>query len=284
MIGILAMAYGTAAGPDDVERYYADIRGGRLPSPEHLAELRQRYAAIGDRFPLLEVTRRQASALEDELNGRRGAGAFRVYLGMKHSSPVVSDGVEAMRRDAVSRAVGLVLAPHWAAMSVETYIERVEKALAEAGADGPRFSYVRNWHDNPGFVDLLASRVEDALGRLPPQQREAAWVVFSAHSLPTRGLEDGSTRCASCEVCPDGCRYVGQLRETADLVAGRIGLPAYGIGWQSAGRTADPWWGPSVEDIIRNAAAEGWPEPRVWRSSGPRCRTPTRDSSGRWGT
>src|SRR5438128_8769198 len=48
-IGVLVMAYGTAAGPEDIERYYTDIRGGRPPSPEHLVELRSRYAAIGDR-------------------------------------------------------------------------------------------------------------------------------------------------------------------------------------------------------------------------------------------
>src|SRR6266511_3315762 len=35
-IGVLAMAYGTAAGPGDVERYYTDIRGGRPPTTQHL--------------------------------------------------------------------------------------------------------------------------------------------------------------------------------------------------------------------------------------------------------
>src|SRR5438874_12404359 len=84
-IGILAMAYGTASGPEDVERYYTDIRGGRPPTEEHLAELRARYAAIGDRFPLLEITRAQGAALEAELNREGGAG-FAVYLGMKHSA------------------------------------------------------------------------------------------------------------------------------------------------------------------------------------------------------
>ncbi|MEX2420908.1 MAG: ferrochelatase, partial [Actinomycetota bacterium] len=75
-IGVLVMAYGTASGPDDIERYYTDIRGGRAPSPEHLSELRERYAAIGNRFPLLEITRRQAEGLERELNARNGR-AFR---------------------------------------------------------------------------------------------------------------------------------------------------------------------------------------------------------------
>ena len=62
-IGVLVMAYGTADGPDDIERYYTDIRGGRPPSPEHLAELRDRYAAIGNVFPLFDTTRAQAEGL-----------------------------------------------------------------------------------------------------------------------------------------------------------------------------------------------------------------------------
>jgi protoheme ferro-lyase len=77
-IGVLVMAYGTASGPDDVERYYTDIRGGRRPSPEHLEELRERYAAVGNRFPLLDITRQQAEGLERELNRDEGGRVPRV--------------------------------------------------------------------------------------------------------------------------------------------------------------------------------------------------------------
>ena len=66
-VGVLVMAYGTASGPGDIERYYTDIRGGRTPSPEHL-ELRDRYAAIGNVFPLLDTTRAQAEGIVERLN------------------------------------------------------------------------------------------------------------------------------------------------------------------------------------------------------------------------
>ncbi|MGH2554143.1 MAG: ferrochelatase [Actinomycetota bacterium] len=253
-IGVLAMAYGTAAGSDDVERYYTDIRGGRPPSSEHLSDLKARYAAIGNRFPLLEITRRQAEGLERELNGEGSGRRFRVYLGMKHSPPFISEGVAEMRSARIEQGVGLVLAPHWSGMSVETYVERVEKALAEGG---PPFTFVREWYDHPSFVDLLTSRVSEALGKLGRRDREGAAVIFSAHSLPTRELPDGTLRCKACDFCPQGCRYVAQLQQTADLVAGRLGLENYLIGWQSAGRTPDPWWGPSVEEAIRELAAAG---------------------------
>src|SRR5581483_7154138 len=206
----------------------------RPPAPEHLAELKARFAAIGNRFPLLEITMQQALGLERELNAA-GSGAFKSYLGMKHSPPFVADAVEEMRRDGIRRAVGIVMAPHWSAMSTDTYLER---ALGAAAEGGPVFTFVRSFHDHPQFIELLALRVAHALGRLPGPARERAMVIFSAHSLPVRTEADGSLRCLRCERCVDSCRYRDGLQETADLVAERLDLEAHTIAWQSAGRTA----------------------------------------------
>ena len=253
-IGVLVMAYGTADGPADIERYYTDIRGGRPPTPEHLEELRERYEAIGNVFPLLETTRAQAEGLVAALNAE-GPGRFRAYLGMKHSPPFIPEGVERMRADGIERGVGIVMAPHWSGMSVETYIERVEQAIADQGS-GPAFTYVRRYHDHPAFVAFLTERVREALDGLTAEQRAAATVIFTAHSLPVRTVDDGTLRCKYCD-CDASCRYRDGLQETADLVASRLGLEASTIAWQSAGRTNDPWWGPPVEDVIRELGAQG---------------------------
>jgi ferrochelatase len=247
------MAYGSASGPDDIERYYTDIRGGRAPSPEHLRELRDRYAAIGNVFPLLDTTRAQAAGLVERLNGEDTT--YRAYLGMKHSPPSIPEAVAQMRDDGIEHAIGIVMAPHWSGMSVETYVDRVRRALDELWG-GPAFSFVRSYHDHPSFVKFLARRVSDALERLSPTDRAGAMVLFTAHSLPTRATEDGSLRCKTCD-CAGSCRYRDGLQETADLVARTIGLERYGIAWQSAGRTADPWWGPPVEESILESAALG---------------------------
>ena len=259
-IGVLVMAYGTASGPGDVERYYTDIRGGRPPTPEHLRELNDRYAAIGNRFPLLDVTTRQADGLVRVLNETAAAGeTFAAYLGMKHSPPPIEDAVARMRADGIESAVGIVMAPHWSAMSVQTYLDRV---TAAAGDGPPSFAFVRSFHDHAGFVELLASRVAHAFGLLMPAEREKAGVVFTAHSLPVRTEADGSQRCRSCTAddCASACTYRSQLERTARLVAEHLELHnEVTIGWQSAGRTRDPWWGPPIEDEIQRLAIAGHP-------------------------
>ncbi len=257
--GVLVMAYGTASGPDDIERYYTDVRGGRAPSPEHLAELQERYEAIGNVFPLLETTAAEAAGMEQML-GTNGSRSFKAYLGMKHAPPFIPDAIAQMRADGVGRAVGIVMAPHWARMSVDSYIDRVQQAVAAGG--GPTFSFVRSWYRHPAFIRFLADRVSDALEELPEAERDDAAVVFSAHSLPVWTLDDATERCLRCDVerCKDRCEYQFELQDTADRVARFLEIPNdVTIAWQSAGRTADPWWGPAIEDVVPKLAADGYP-------------------------
>lgn len=235
--GVLVMAYGTASGPGDIERYYTDIRGGRTPSPELLEELRERYAAIGNRFPLTEITEAQAAGLEREL----GEG-FRAYVGMKHAPPFVGDAVARMAADGIERAVGIVMAPHYARMSIGSYVERVEAARPPSLA----IDVIEHWFDHPAYQDALAERVGAALDRLSSQEREGALVVFTAHSLPARILEEGDP-------------YPEQLAATAEAMRVRLGLAAVETGWQSAGRTPEPWLGPPLEETIVRAAKDGHP-------------------------
>jgi protoporphyrin/coproporphyrin ferrochelatase len=252
--GVLVMAYGTASGPEDIERYYTDIRGGRTPSPEHLDELRCRYAAIGNRFPLLATTAAQADGIVERLNAD-GGDTFQAYLGMKHSSPTIADAVERMAADGVERAVGIVMAPHWSGMSVETYVERAEAAIRDRAIELP-ITFVRSFHDHPMYVDWVAERLRATLATLDDAARARATVLFTAHSLPVRVLTDGTQRCKTCD-CEPSCRYRDGLQETADLVAKKVGLDDHRIAWQSVGRTADPWWGPGIDEMIPALAAEG---------------------------
>lgn len=234
--GVLVMAYGTPADIDDVERYYTDIRHGRPPTPELLQELKQRYEAIGGRSPLLEITRAQAKGIEERL----GIGA---YLGQKHSPPFIADAVRQAATDGVDELVGLVLAPHFSTMSIGDYKRRAEKAAADEGWDG-RLQMIDSWHLEPGYTDFLAREVHRSLDSLPGDARGDALVIFSAHSLPQRILQEGDP-------------YPEQLKATGEAVAAAASLGHWRTGWQSAGRTADPWLGPDILEIVETEADAG---------------------------
>jgi ferrochelatase len=229
-LGVVVMAYGTPASPDDVERYYTDIRRGRPPSPEQLADLERRYEAIGGTFPLRERTEAQRATIQRALDDR-APGRCRVALGQKHSAPFIEDAAAQLADDGLSTIVGLVLAPHWSAPSVGEYQRRLADAAAARGAHAIG---IESWHLLPEYVAFLAGAVTDARATLP----EDHTVLFTAHSLPERVLQDDP--------------YPDQLRAGAAAVADACGLadPAWTIGWQSAGATPEPWRGPDVVELI----------------------------------
>jgi ferrochelatase len=233
---VLLLAYGTPATPADILPYYTDIRRGRPPSPEQLADLRRRYDAIGGVSPLRHRTEAQAAALANGLGPE-----WRVALGMKHAAPSIAAGVAALAAAGVSDAVGLVLAPHYSALSIGEYVERAAKAAGELGLT---ITFVESWHLAPAYIDLLAARVRDGLAALPRGSR----LVVTAHSLPSRVLDTDDP-------------YPHQLRETAAAIADRagVGTDRWSVAWQSAGRTPEPWLGPDILEVVADLAGGGVP-------------------------
>src|SRR5204862_877506 len=169
------MAYGSPERLADVPAYYSDIRGGRPIAPEHLQDLVERYRRLGieDANPLNAITEATRVALERELAPQE----IPVLTGMKHWTPRIADAAQRALATGARTVVGLVLAPHYSRLSIAGYRQQLEDAL-----DGrAELVFVESWHDEPGFVELLADRVRGT----------DAHVVFTAHSLPARILDEG---------------------------------------------------------------------------------------------
>lgn len=240
MMGLLVMSYGTPGAPDEIASYYTHVRRGKPPSPEAVADLRRRYMAIGGVSPLAERTRAQAEGIGGALD-RLQPGRWRTFVGAKHAPPFIEDAVSAMAAAGICRGIGLVLAPHYSALSIGEYVERVRHAAAKAAIE---LEVIESWHLLPSLVELLAKRLTGALESLPPGLREDAVVLVSAHSLPARvaGMRDP---------------YPAQLAETAAAVTSAAGVRPWRVAWQSAGRTPEPWLGPDISEVIRDLGAEG---------------------------
>lgn len=234
---VVLMAYGTPRTPDEIEPYYTDIRRGRPPTPELLAELVARYDAIGGISPLAQRTEDQRDALQRALDAI-APGRYHVVLGLKHADPQIEAAVDQLAAEGFVSAVGVVLAPHYSSYSIGQYLGR---ARAAAEPHGMTVAGVESWAVEPAFVDFLARDLRARLDRMPANTK----VLFTAHSLPQRIIDAGDP-------------YPDELRATAEAVAEAADLSdwsSWAIAWQSAGRTPEPWIGPDILAVVDDLAA-----------------------------
>ncbi|EAD0700618.1 ferrochelatase [Listeria monocytogenes] len=235
-VGLLVMAYGTPYKDEDIERYYTDIRHGHKPSEEMIADLRGRYHAIGGLSPLAKITEAQAYGLEKALNDSQDEVEFKAYIGLKHIEPFIEDAVEAMHKDGIEEAISIVLAPHYSSFSVEAYNKRAKDAADKLG--GPSIKAINDWYKQPKFIQMWADRINETAKQIPAEELLDTVLIVSAHSLPEKIKQHNDP-------------YPDQLQETADFIFEKVVVPHYALGWQSEGKTGEPWLGPDVQDLTR---------------------------------
>jgi ferrochelatase len=163
------------------------------------------------------ITERTRAALERELG-------LPVLTGMKHWTPRIADAAESALATGAETIAGLVLAPHYSALSIKGYRDQLEAVLGERA----ELRFVDSWHDEPGFVGVLADKIRGT----------DAHVVFTAHSLPARILTLDDP-------------YRDQLLETSRLVAEAAGVDDWSFSFQSESPTGEPWLGPDILDHLR---------------------------------
>lgn len=239
-VALLVMAYGTPYKEEDIERYYTHIRHGRKPSEEALRDLTERYQAIGGISPLAKITEDQAKGIEGKLNSMQDKYEFEMYIGLKHIEPFIEDAVAQIAKDGHKKIASIVLAPHYSTFSVKSYNGRAKE---EADKYGLEIYSVVDWYDKPGFIQYWTEKIEKTFESMPKEEQESSVLIVSAHSLPEKILEGGDP-------------YPEQLAKTAQLIAEKVSVPNYAIGWQSEGNTPEPWLGPDVQDLTRDLYKE----------------------------
>ena len=223
---VVLMAYGSPERLEDVPAYYSDIRGGRPIRAELLDDLVERYRRLGIEDapnPLNEITEATRAALEGELG-------LPVFTGMKHWKPCIAEAAQRAVEAGAQTVVGLVLAPHYSRLSIAGYRAQLEDALDSRA----ELVFVDSWHDDPGLVGFLADRVRS----------RDAHVVFTAHSLPARILEEGDP-------------YEEQLLETCRLVGDAAALEDWSFSYQSESDTGEPWLEPDILDYLGELHSRG---------------------------
>lgn len=256
----LLVGFGGPEGPDDVLPFLANVTRGRGVPPERLAEVAEHYYAHGGLSPINQQCRDMLAAVSDRFaaDGVR----LRVYWGNRNWNPYLTDTVRAMAADGVRRAIAFATSAYSSYSSCRQYLDDIERARS-AVPGAPVIDKIRPYcRDDDGFIEPFASSVRAALGSLPAAVRDAAHLVFTAHSIPEAMAQVSGSKSAGTARQGPGGRYAAELTEVSALIAERAGGPARGwrLVFQSrSGSPAQPWLEPDVNDHIKALAKDGVP-------------------------
>jgi ferrochelatase len=258
-LGVLLFNLGGPETLDDVRPFLYNLfsdpdiirlpwRGLQKPLAWLISSRRHRksrgyYEQIGGGSPLRRITEDQARALETVL-ARRGIES-RVYVGMRYWQPFIEEALDQIRQDRISELVVLPLYPQFSVSTTGSSLNRLGDLLGD-NAGGPRLSVVRQWHDDPGYIEVLCRSIEEELAEFPDREAAATTIVFSAHSVPVRYITEGDP-------------YLDQTRRTVELVMERLGRAyphPHTLSFQSKVGPVK-WLEPSTDQTIRRLASEG---------------------------
>jgi protoporphyrin/coproporphyrin ferrochelatase len=213
-----------------------------------IAQLRQRkskelYRQIGGGSPLRRITENQAAALGAELASR--GQDIHVYVGMRCWKPSIDEAVVRMRQDGIRRLILLPLFPQYSSTTTGScfrYFQTLDRQLGLSAYF--QISYIQPWFREPLYIEAMTDLIRAGLTQFPEEDRAKVHILYSAHSIPARYVQQGDP-------------YLEQTKESIDLIHARLDHAyASTLSFQSKVGPVR-WLGPSTQDILMKLAQEG---------------------------
>ncbi|MBI4006299.1 MAG: ferrochelatase [Gammaproteobacteria bacterium] len=155
--------------------------------------------------PLLDTSKKQAAAIQDEIKQRSTAN-FKIVLAMRYGNPSLEGGLEKLRGANAQRILILPLYPQYSATTTASTFDAVSKVLKN-WRWLPELRLINHYYNDPDYIHALAESVQshwDENGR-------AEKLLFSFHGIPKQYADAG-------DPYPDECKM------TARLVADKLQL------------------------------------------------------------
>ena len=214
-----------------------------------LRDVKENYRKIGGGSPIVHWTTLQMEGMQRRLNERLGDPP-KVGMAMRYWHPRADEALRCMDAAGVKRMIGLTLYPHFTNATTGSSQDDLVATRDQLALDMP-ISFVSQWYNHPGYLDLWAQRIQSALTALAPAVRERVQLLVSAHGLPERFVKRGDP-------------YVEHIKATMTGVLERLDDPPNAhLGFQSR---AGPvrWIGPETREVIRELACAGHDALLVW--------------------
>jgi ferrochelatase len=202
----------------------------------------QQYSQIGGKSPLLDLTLKQASALEQVLKTKLNA---KVYIAMRYWHPFTEETMAEMENDGVSKVILLPLYPHYSSSTTGSSVNEWNRVLSSHPAlKNTETKLVEHYYDFPPYVDSIVENINGTLEKFPVDQRDGVNIIFSAHGTPIKLVKQGDP-------------YSGHIAKTAQLVMERGGYKQRHYLCFQSKVGPQKWLEPKTPDMIEKLASEG---------------------------
>jgi protoporphyrin/coproporphyrin ferrochelatase len=213
-----------------------------LISTQRQKKSRSYYEQIGGGSPLRRITEEQARALEGALASRNINA--RAYVGMRYWNPLIEDALDQIRRDQIDHLVVLPLYPQFSVSTTGSSLNRMHAIAAETGYQLPTTSVVCSWEGDANYIEAMAAAAREELALFPDQDPSQTHILFSAHSVPVRYIDEGDP-------------YLDHTRRTVELVMERLGVDRpHSLSFQSKVGPVE-WLTPATNEAIPKLARQG---------------------------
>ena len=254
---LLLVSFGGPEKPEDVVPFLENVTQGRGIPTERLVEVGQHYSLFGGRSPINDLNRDLLAGIQADL---AAAGIdLPVYWGNRNWDPYLTDAVQRMKDDGVTRAACFVTSAYSSWSSCRQYRENLFDAVS-AVPGAPVLDKLRHYFNHPGFVEPVVDAVLAALAGLDDDVRAGAHLAFVTHSIPLSMAETAGPPGSA-----DGGAYVAQHLDVVAAVTARIaeetGIdhPHELVYCSRSGSPQVPWLEPDVNDHLEGLAKDGVP-------------------------
>ncbi|MDR2831585.1 MAG: ferrochelatase [Rickettsiales bacterium] len=220
------------------------------------------YKQIGGKSPILENTKMQAEALEQELNRllschpssvtlgsrkknwSRAAKLTKVFICMRYWHPFANEVVKSVKQFDPDEVVLLPLYPQYSTTTTLSSIENWQKNAKKHGLKC-NTKIIHHYYDNEDFIEAHANLI--AKYYKLASKIDKPRVLFSAHSLPLSVIKKGDS-------------YASQVKRSVELIVEKLAISNldWSICYQSKIGPVK-WLEPSTESELSHAKADGVP-------------------------
>lgn len=239
---LLVVSFGGPEGRDEVIPFLENVLRGRNVPRERMLAVAEHYYHFDGVSPINAQNRALIGALEQEF---AASGIdLPIYWGNRNWHPMLADTMRQMEQDGVKHALAFVTSAFSSYSGCRQYREDIARAQAAVGEGSPQVDLLRKFYNHAGFINPMIGNVRAAFDQIPAERRDAAKLVFTAHSIPVAMAKHSD--------------YEAQLNEACRLVAEGLNIPLWTLVYQSrSGSPAQPWLGPDVNEHLRQIKSDG---------------------------